>query len=136
MIRVFYRTDGIWQSGSWDQASIPAGTIWIDLVSPSAEEMRQVQQYLAIDIPTHAEMQEIEASSRLYQENGNYFMTATVVTSPDIDSVEASASTFILSESYLVTVRYLSPKPFDTFAARIQKPGNNCSSSNFLRFFK
>jgi len=132
MIKVFHKTEGTWHSGSWEPSQIPAGPVWIDLLSPSVEEIRLVQQRLAIEIPSRAEMQEIEASSRLYQENGNYFMTVTVVSSPDIDNVEASASTFILSESYLVTVRYLSPKPFDAFAARIQKPGNYCSSSTDL----
>jgi len=91
-----------------------------------------VQEFLSIYIPTRAEMQEIEASSRLYQENGTYFMTATAVTSPEHDSLESSAITFILSEAYLVTVRYMNPKPFDSFAARIQKPGNSYSSSTDL----
>jgi magnesium transporter len=126
---VFQRTNDVWLPVSGDPPGLPGRNIWIDLLSPSAEEMRQVQTQLSMEIPTRAEMQEIEASSRLYQENGAYFMTATVVTSPTSESLEASAITFILSESYLVTVRYLSPRPFDAFAARIQKPGNNCTSS-------
>jgi len=129
MIRVFHRTDGLWQVNSWDKPGLPFRNIWIDLVSPSAEEISQVQQHLSIEIPSRAEMQEIEATSRLYQENGAYFMTVTGITSPEHDSMESSAITFILSEAYLVTVRYLNPKPFDAFAARIQKPGSNCSSS-------
>jgi magnesium transporter len=102
------------------------------LISPNADEVAEVQKFLSIEIPSRAEMQEIEASSRLYQENGAYFMTATAVTSPDHDSLESSAITFILSEAYLVTVRYLTPKPFDSFAARIQKPGSSFSSSTDL----
>jgi len=59
-------------------------------------------------------------------------MTATVVANPYIDSMEASAITFILSGVFLVTVRYLNPKPFETFAARIQKAGSACLNSTDL----
>jgi magnesium transporter len=132
MIKLFYRTDALWVLDSWRQQGLPSRDLWVDLISPSAEEVIRVQEFLSIEIPTRAEMQEIEASSRLYQENGTYFMTATAVTSPEHDSLESSAITFILSEAYLVTVRYMNPKPFDSFAARIQKPANSYSSSTDL----
>ena len=132
MIKLFYRTDALWVCDACRQQGLPSRDLWVDLISPSAEEVIRVQEFLSIEIPTRAEMQEIEASSRLYQENGTYFMTATAVTSPEHDSLESSAITFILSEAYLVTVRYMNPKPFDSFAARIQKPGNSFSSSTDL----
>jgi magnesium transporter len=132
MIRFFHRADSLWQSDSWNKPELPSRNVWVDLVSPSADEIAQVQKFLSIEIPTRAEMQEIEASSRLYQENGTYFMTATVVANPYIDSMEASAITFILSGVFLVTVRYLNPKPFETVAARIQKAGSACLNSTDL----
>jgi magnesium transporter len=132
MIKVFYRAGALWACDAWDQQPPTARNIWVDLISPSADEVAKVQKHLTIEIPTRAEMQEIEASSRLYQENGAYFMTATAVTSPEHDSLESSAITFILSEAYLVTVRYMNPKPFDSFAARIQKPGGSYQSSTDL----
>jgi magnesium transporter len=132
MIKVYYRAEALWRCDSWEENEPPARNIWIDLISPSADEVAKVQSFLSIEIPSRAEMQEIEASSRLYQENGAYFMTATAVTSPDHDSLESSAITFILSEAYLVTVRYMNPKPFDSFAARIQKPGSSYQSSTDL----
>jgi magnesium transporter len=132
MIKVFYRSDSLWLCDSWDKQAPPSRNIWVDLISPTADEVARVQKFLSIDIPTRAEMQEIEATSRLYQENGAYFMTATAVTSPEHDSLESSAVTFILSEAYLVTVRYMNPKPFDSFALRIQKPGSSFASSTDL----
>ena len=132
MINVYCKTDALWRCDSWLDQDPPSRNIWVDLISPNADEIAKVQKFLSLEIPTRAEMQEIEASSRLYQENGAYFMTATAVTSPEHDSLEASAITFILSEAYLVTVRYLNPKPFDSFAARIQKPGSSYSSSTDL----
>lgn len=132
MIKVFYKADALWLCDSWLGPDPPSRNIWVDLISPNADEIAKVQKFLSLEIPTRAEMQEIEATSRLYQDNGAYFMTATAVTSPEHDSLEASAITFILSETCLVTVRYSNPKPFDSFAARIQKPGASCSSSTDL----
>jgi magnesium transporter len=132
MIKIFHRSNGQWQVSSWAPTEIPPRDIWIDLISPSMEEIAQVQTHLKIEIPSRAEMQEIEATSRLYQENGAYFMTATAVASPEHDHMESSAVTFILSEAFLITVRYMNPKPFDSFASRIQKPGSSCSSSTDL----
>ncbi len=132
MIKVFYRADAIWRCDCWGNRQFPSRDIWIDLISPSSDEVDHVQKFLSIEIPSRAEMQEIEASSRLYQENGAYFMTATAVTSPEHDGLESSAITFILSDAYLVTVRYMNPKPFDTFAARIQKTGSGYLTSTDL----
>ena len=39
----------------------------------------KIERALKLDVPTREEQQEIEASSRLYQENGAHFMTATVL---------------------------------------------------------
>ena len=52
----------------------PENAVWIDMVTPSVQEDRLVEQMLGIAIPTREEMQEIEVSSRLYQENGAHFM--------------------------------------------------------------
>jgi magnesium transporter len=123
MVNVYQRAEGTWRSAPWASGSPLPRNAWIDLVSPAPEEMQAVQAQLAIEIPTRAEMQEIEASSRLYHENGTYFMTATTVVSPDPATMEPSAVTFILSADYLVTVRYVTPRSFEAFAARIQKPG-------------
>jgi magnesium transporter len=63
-----------------DQAEpITGNCIWIDLMQPTPEEDRFVEEVLGVDIPTRAEMREIEPSNRFYQERGAYFMTASIV---------------------------------------------------------
>jgi magnesium transporter len=104
--------------------ALPTETIWIDLVSPSPDEERQVEALLGVEVPTREEMQEIEVSSRLYQENGALYMTATVVSKADTRHPEATAVSFILAGSRLVTVRYAEPQSFELFASRCQRsPG-------------
>jgi magnesium transporter len=59
--------------------------IWFDLLNPTPEEDRLVEQRLGISIPTRDEMQEIEPSARLYHEGGAEVMTTTAVTNLDTD---------------------------------------------------
>ncbi len=101
---------------SCTELSEPA--IWIDLFQPTAEEESTLEAALAMNIPTRAEMQAIELSSRLYEENGLLFMTATVLTRSDTAQPESSAITFILVGEKLVTLRYADPAPFNTFRAQ------------------
>ncbi len=50
--------------------------VWVDLSNPTKEEEAAVEHWLGIGVPTREEMEEIEISSRLYVEDGGYFMTA------------------------------------------------------------
>src|SRR5512147_2785524 len=90
----------------------PDNAVWIDLVSPTVQEDRQVEQLLGIAVPTREEMQEIEVSSRLYVENGARYMTATLMCHSDTMTPKTTPVTFILSGHRLLTVRYDDPRPF------------------------
>ncbi|TIU35922.1 MAG: magnesium transporter, partial [Mesorhizobium sp.] len=52
--------------------------VWADLFNPTKEEEATIENWLGVAIPTREEMEEIEISSRLYVEDGAYFMTATL----------------------------------------------------------
>ena len=90
----------------------PENAVWIDLVSPTVQEDKLVEQFLGIAVPTREEMQEIEVSSRLYVENGARYMTATLMCQSDTATPKTTAVTFILSSHRLCTVRYDDPRPF------------------------
>jgi magnesium transporter len=96
-------------------------TVWIDLFNPTPDEEATVEQALHIDVPTREEQREIEASSRLYQKNGTYFMTATVLLNSDLPEPKNAQVTFILSGQRLITVRYVQPRAFSIFEARCQR---------------
>ena len=90
----------------------PAAPVWIDLLNPTVQEDKLVEQILGIAVPTAEEMQEIEVSSRLYVENGARFMTATLMCQSDSATPKTTPVTFILANHCLCTVRYDSPRPF------------------------
>jgi magnesium transporter len=104
--------------------TLPAEAVWIDLLGPTRDEELLVEAALAIELPTREEMREIEISSRLYQENGAMFMTASVLTHVDEGNPETEPITFVLVGQRLVTIRYANPLPFRSFAVQVQRqPG-------------
>jgi magnesium transporter len=100
---------------------ITEAAIWIDLLNPTQEEEEKVERALKFDVPTREEQQEIEASSRLYQEDGAHFMTATLLYQPDQGEPRTTPVTFILAGQRLVTVRYAEPRAFSIYVARCNR---------------
>jgi Mg2+ and Co2+ transporter CorA len=104
-----------------DMASCPELTrdaVWIDVFSPTPDEEKELEAALGTGIPTREEMQAIELSSRLYEESGILFLTATVLSKSASMQPESLAITFILTKQKLVTLRYADPAPFAAFRAR------------------
>ncbi len=108
-----------------DGEPIPADAVWIDLLSPTNEERRKVNALVGIELPTRADMEEIEVSSRLYQEDGGIFLTALILSNMETDSPVADVVSFVLTHDRLMTIRYIDPQPFRTFAARVARGSAN-----------
>ena len=102
---------------------IPDDALWIDLIEPTRDEDKLVEQHLNIQIPTREEMADIEPSEILYHENNARYMTARVLCSSDTETPRLIDVSFILTETTLVTVRYGEPRSFTMFTARAGKPG-------------
>src|SRR4051794_2717079 len=77
--------------------AVPVQSVWIDLLKPTEEERRKVDALIAMETPTRADMEEIEISSRLYQENGGIFLTALVTAGTDTESPVADVVSFVLA---------------------------------------
>src|SRR5690242_4122780 len=90
--------------------------VWIDLLRPTREEELAVEAALGLDLPTLAEMEEIEPSSRFYQEAGATFMTATLLARSEDESPAATPATFVLASGVLVTLRYCELRAFTVYA--------------------
>jgi magnesium transporter len=79
-----------------------------------------VEDALGLEIPTRAEMREIEPSNRFYQARGAYFMTASIVYNVEAPVPSTTPVTFILAGDRLVTVRYAEPKAFPLYTRPAQ----------------
>jgi magnesium transporter len=122
MLNVYGAANGCLTELPVDTQELPPDSVWIDLVEPTANEESKVEGVLGIDIPTREELAEIEASSRLYQEDGAVFMTANLIRRGENDEPESSPVTFIIKDNTLITVRYHHPQAFPAYVKRAMKP--------------
>ncbi len=109
--------------------ALPTGVVWIDMISPTRDEEKFVERVTGVEVPTLEEMDEIETSSRLYQENGAVYMTATVATGIMKENAETHAVSFILTPKHLITVRYTQVMSFERFAGHVERSPVLCESS-------
>ena len=103
--------------------------IWIDLLLPTKEEEMMVENLFHLNILPREEMQGIEPSSRLYKENGAFFMTATMIAKSDSPEPKSDAITLIINGDKLITVRYIEPQAFALFTSHLPKLSseNHCA---------
>lgn len=92
--------------------------VWIDLLRPTREEELAVEAALGIDLPTREEMAALEPSSRLYQDGGATFMTATLLARSHENKPFGTPVTFVLFKGLLVTLRYEDLRAFTVFSGR------------------
>ncbi|MEO7240294.1 MAG: CorA family divalent cation transporter, partial [Sphingomicrobium sp.] len=90
---------------------IPDGATWIDLEEPTRAEEALVERCVGLNVPTQAEMSEIEPSSRLFERNGALYMTVSALRGVEEDEPTTTPIGFVLSGNRLITVRYATPKP-------------------------
>ncbi len=121
MIRIYTQTEkGISRSvGLEDHDCNREQIFWIDLLTPDAAELRFAEELCAIEMPTKDEMREIEATSRLYCEDGGRFMTTTVLSRVETDEPMIAEITFILKGRMLVTVRHTDSYSFRVFSHQL-----------------
>lgn len=107
VINIFYKKNGtieLAQSVSALRDLTPDLAIWIDLLAPSGEEKHSVEEFLGVEIQSRAEAEEIESSSRFWEEeNAIYANTNFMIPGPDEYSMEAVS--FTLVGNSLTTLR-------------------------------
>lgn len=113
MIRNFsLARDGLASVASPDHAS------WIDLVEPSDEERADIAALVGARIPSRAEQDEIEHSSRLYLDHGVPVMTVLLPLQRGAVDEGVAPVTFMLLDRHLVTLRHHQMPPFETYPER------------------
>ena len=128
MIRIYTQTEnGISRTVGLEEQDYRKGDIfWIDLLTPSAAELHYAEELCSIEMPTKDEMREIEATSRLYCEDGGRFMTTTVLSRVETDEPMIAEISFILKQRVLITIRHTDSYSFRVFSHQLLRmPGTN-----------
>lgn len=95
--------------------------LWIDLFDPTPDEEHHVEQQLSLQVPTRAEMREVESSSALYRESHATFVTVRAVLRDPEEQPRLTSITLVRTDRVVVTVRYGTPKAFQEFVTRVSK---------------
>ncbi len=121
MIRLYRQTpEGIERTTQVDAAEQHLDSVfWIDLLTPEPAEIKFVERLCGLEMPTYDEMREIEATSRLYTEDGARFMTTTVPSRVDTESPSLSEITFVLMGAKIITIRHSDSYSFRVFSHQL-----------------
>ena len=105
---------------------------WIDILRPTAVQEAAVRA-LGVDVPSLADLEEIEVSNRLYHEGDADYLTV-VLPGHDVQLHDKSDGQimgpvcFILRKHSIITVRHHAPRAFETYPPRADKSSVGCSS--------
>ena len=105
--------------------------LWVDLYHPLPEQAARTAA-LGVELPTLADMEEIELSNRLYRENGADYLTVVLPGLSESKMPISGPVCFILTPARLITVRHHAPRPFETYPQRADKVGPGCGDPRRL----
>jgi magnesium transporter len=106
--------------------------VWIDLLRPTPDEQALVESEHGIRVPTHAQLQEIETSSRLRVEDQTLLMSMPFGLQDDRNASGPLPLGFVLTPDILVTIRYCDIHCFpDVYAALTGNPTVGTSATVF-----
>ena len=126
MIKIFYRLgpEAVFTQSKTEFAAIgKENVLWIDLLNPTGDEKRAVEAFLNTEIQSRDQAEEIESSSRFYEE-GKCIFANTNFLYPADDEIQMDPVSFILSDGILTTLRDIPIRSFDILQMKLQaRPG-------------
>jgi magnesium transporter len=123
MIKAFIRQEDTFKSVTLEPEEVESLDIstlaWLDLFSLTPEESTVVERVLKLELPTRQESEEIEYSSRYWEdENGIWINTSFLV--KQADEVVSETVSFILKNNYLATVRFSDLRILTEFSRKLR----------------
>jgi magnesium transporter len=85
--------------------------IWIDMLSPNKDEINFVEKHFSIELPNKQESEEIEISSRYWEEHDRIEINSYFLVSNQ-DNARNETVSFILKNNFLISIRYYDLKTF------------------------
>ena len=110
--------DGVESLESLESNDDKNNVIWIDMLLPNIEEIRAVENMFDMKFPTKQESEEIELSSRYWEENNRIEINSYFLINDNNSAFNETVS-FILQGNLLISVRYKKLQSFDTFTKKL-----------------
>jgi magnesium transporter len=117
MVFIYQRTDSAFETAYLSEIKELDKIVWIDILQPNEEEINQIEILFNIKLPTKHEREEIELSSRYWEDsrsikiNSYFFVSFFFV--EDAKSHYNESVSFVLQDNILFTVRESELQTFD-----------------------
>ncbi|MCT7633936.1 magnesium/cobalt transporter CorA [Aliarcobacter butzleri] len=95
-----------------------SSVIWIDMLLPTIDEIRAVENLFDMKFPTKQESEEIELSSRYWEEDNRIEINSYFLINETKEAFNETVS-FILQGELLISVRYKKLQSFNTFTKKL-----------------
>src|SRR5262245_23463463 len=117
-------------------ASDLSDAVWIALLDPTDEERARVEHATKHVLPTKADIEEIESSSRVYFENGAAYLSSPILEHDDCLNAKLTSVGFVLSPGTLVTQRFSEISVFETVARAYANAAPSSPMEVFLKILE
>lgn len=117
-------------------AATPDDAVWLDLCNPSDAERAAVEKATGLTLPSKADIEEIESSSRVYFENDALYLSTPMLTGDDCLTHSLTAVGFVLTRTRLVTLRFAKIAAFDHLLERADKVIEPTARDAFLKLLE
>lgn len=122
MIQIFYNKNGqieLSENVGTLKMINASDALWLDLFSPTGDEKRSVEAFLHTTLQSRAQAEEIESSSRYYEDTRSVFInTSFLIPGPDDYNMESVS--FIITDSTLTSIRQVPLRSFTDIQRRLQ----------------
>jgi magnesium transporter len=98
-----------------------SGALWIDALSPTAEEVQAIVSATGLAPPTESSLVEIETSSRLADRDGVLYLSVPLAYRASDGGVVSSPLGFVLTEERLLTVHFDRIPMLDAYAETLRQ---------------
>jgi magnesium transporter len=112
------------------------GRTWIDLQDPTPAEIVEVEGVCGLRVPSRAELEEIELSSRIRVENGALYMSAPLIVRTEDGASVTAPTGFVLNAQICLTVRFARLAAFDNVKAALQTVERASAPDIFCRLLE
>ncbi|GEP08367.1 magnesium transporter CorA family protein [Methylobacterium gnaphalii] len=116
-------------AGAGEGAALPREAVWIDLLDPTEEEARRVEEATGLRVPTREALSEVESSSRLRRlKTGGLSLSSPMITF-DRSNFVLKPIGFVLTKDHLVTIRFHELRAYETVKTRIAERDGDCANA-------
>lgn len=123
MIKAYLRTEDTIKSLTLELEHLESldtsSLVWLDMVSPTPEENIAVERSLKLELPTRQESEEIEYSSRYWEDESGIWINTPFLVKEE-ENIANETVSFILKGAFLTTIRFSELRIFTEFSRKLR----------------